>query len=101
MKASTSMKNYIINLINNGLKLGDKMRRHFGSTQLGVIVYEVKLITSEEIRLGLIMDEVAQQQLKYNSISAKDVLINIAKCGSFPRYIKTEAENIFTRTGAE
>ena len=68
-----NVTNYAIYLLNNGLSVGDKIRKNRGFGKAGED-YTVTEITEEEI--------------KAESESGKPLTIRIEDCGSYPQYIK-------------
>lgn len=85
-----NVNNYAQYLLNNGLAVGDRLKKNHGGNRTGNKIFEVVEITETEIKLSCV-------DIKFPSISqkknmkkemAEQVVIEIAKCGSFPAFIK-------------
>lgn len=84
-----NVTNYALYLLNNGLSVGDTIRRNYGGNRTGD-AYKVTEITATEIKADLvdIKNPTKEQARDMEKALSKKLVIEIDKCGSFPEYIK-------------
>lgn len=68
-----NVTNYALYLLNNGLSVGDKIRKNRGFSKAD----EYYIVT-----------EITKEEIKAESESGKHLIIRIEDCGSYPQYIK-------------
>ena len=84
-----NVENYALYLINNGLKVGSRIKRNYGSFRTGNEIYEIVEITEEIIKAVCVevKEPRIDQQRRLKKIIGSEITIKVSECGSFPKYI--------------
>lgn len=86
---NNNVTNYAEHLIDNGLKVGDKIRKNHGGFKVSNEIYEVVEIANGFIHAKCVevIKPTMTQQKSLKKIIGKELSIEISKGGSFPEYV--------------
>ena len=87
---NNNVANYAEYLIDNGLKVGDKIRKNHGGCKVSNEIYEVVDIANGFIQAKCVevIKPTMTQQKSLKKLIGKELAIEIAKGGSFPEYVR-------------
>lgn len=88
--SNNNVENYGEYLIANGLKIGDKIRKNYGSFKASNQIFEVVEINDNVIvaKCCEVIKPTISQERRLKKLLSEEIIIVIDKCGSFPEYIK-------------